>query len=438
MKKSKFRIRKQALCLVLAFVMMAGLLLPVSAAQTEEHVIDPTDPSTWGDAFTPWDQIDHPEPTGRNPETDPLAVIYSSGLGFIRPGDLLASGASGGSYVKFGVGNWSEAYEQFFYTAGANIHVSHNLSYTQRDIKAQLILVGDVELIEAMVVFEDGTRFYPVRDFYADGEVVTINIVNPPANQAREIFFSFRIIRGTDGATASVLFNDQDGSISNIPAWVANLSPYERTRPIGTGYLADYHMINNVGSRVPRIGVVFPTLRSEAPNLNTASNWAHDNINEAFRLGLIPQNLQSNYTANTTRAEFAALAVALYETVTGTEITGRMQFSDTSDINVQKMGYLGVVTGVGGGNFAPNNTLTREQAAVMLARLAYAIGQPLPPSAPTFADNNQISSWAVDGVGQMQASGIMGGVGNNQFSPLGNYTREQSIVTMMRLFDLLD
>ena len=33
----------------------------------------------------------------------------------------------------------------------------------------------------------------------------------------------------------------------------------------------------------------------------------------------------------------------------------------------------------------------------------------------------------------MQASGIMGGVGNNQFNPQGSYTREQSIVTIMRM-----
>jgi len=162
-----------------------------------------------------------------------------------------------------------------------------------------------------------------------------------------------------------------------------------------------------------------PATETAAPNLNTASAWAHDGINQAFELGLIPQSLKNSYTQATTRAEFTALAVALYETITGRVITGRMQFNDTDDINVQKMGYLGVVTGVGGGNFAPNNTLTREQAAVMLARLADVIGQPL-------------------GVGQMQASGIMGGVGDNQFAPQGNYTREQSIVTMLRLFDLLD
>ena len=174
-----------------------------------------------------------------------------------------------------------------------------------------------------------------------------------------------------------------------------------------------------------------------APN-NQPSSWAQEGVSRAIALGLVPSALQTVYTQPTTRAEFAALAVALYEAVTDREIIGRMQFNDTNDINVQKMGYLGVVTGVGNGSFAPNDGLTREQAAVMLARLADAMGQPLPSSVPTFADNVDISSWAVSGVGQMQAAAIMGGVGNNQFSPRGDYTREQSIITILRLFDILN
>jgi len=128
----------------------------------------------------------------------------------------------------------------------------------------------------------------------------------------------------------------------------------------------------------------------------------------------------------------------LYETVTGREITERAQFNDTTDVNVQKMGGLGIVTGIGGGYFAPDRTITRQEAAALLARLAYAIGQPLPASAPTFADNAGIASWAVNRVGQVQAAGIMTGVGNNNFAPNGTYTREQSIVSMLRLFELLD
>ena len=37
-----------------------------------------------------------------------------------------------------------------------------------------------------------------------------------------------------------------------------------------------------------------------------------------------------------------------------------------------------------------------------------------------------------------KAKGICGGVGNNMFSPQGSYTREQSIITLLRLFDLAE
>jgi len=167
------------------------------------------------------------------------------------------------------------------------------------------------------------------------------------------------------------------------------------------------------------------------------SSWAVDQVNAAIDAKLVPQSLQSKYTQATTRAEFCALAVALYETVTGREITGRTTFTDTTDVNVQKMAYLGVVNGIGDNKFGPGNKLTREQAATMLSRLADAIGKPLSMQNPAFSDNANISSWAFDAVGQMQATGIMGGVGNNTFAPKSDYTREQSIITMMRLFNIV-
>lgn len=173
------------------------------------------------------------------------------------------------------------------------------------------------------------------------------------------------------------------------------------------------------------------------PVSDQPSSWAAEQVTAAVAAGIVPQDLQAQYTQAATRAEFCALATALYETATGAEITQRSTFSDTSDPNVEKMAALGVVNGVGNGKFAPDQKLTREQAATMLARLASALGHPLPAQSPTFADTAAISSWAADAVGQMQASGIMGGVGNNAFSPAGDYTREQSILTMLRLFQLV-
>ena len=95
------------------------------------------------------------------------------------------------------------------------------------------------------------------------------------------------------------------------------------------------------------------------------------------------------------------------------------------------------ISGVGNNQFNPNGELTREQAATILVRLADALGQPLPEGTASFADNSSIASWAIEAVGRAKAGGIMDGTGNNQFSPQGAYTREQSIMTAYRLFETM-
>ena len=171
-------------------------------------------------------------------------------------------------------------------------------------------------------------------------------------------------------------------------------------------------------------------------SLNTTSPWARSEMVSAIIKGFVPANLQDNYQNIITRAEFAALAVKFFETVTGTEITERRTFADTNDINVEKAAGIRVVTGIGNNRFNPNGQLTREEAATMLSRLANALEQPLPNHQATFSDAGSVSSWATIAVGQMQASGVMTGSGN-RFSPHGPYTREQSIATILRLFDIV-
>jgi hypothetical protein len=176
-----------------------------------------------------------------------------------------------------------------------------------------------------------------------------------------------------------------------------------------------------------------------AVNLVGASGWATAYISRAFDMGVVPVALQSNYTSSITRAEFASLVVALYESVMGqsVSVSPEIYFIDTTDQNVLKAAHLGVVQGLGDGRFAPDNLLTRQEAAVMLARLANTLGMHIQPTPVTFADNYVIADWAAQAVGQMQSANIMSGVGGNMFEPLGRYTREQSIVTIVRLFDFM-
>ncbi|MCL2577463.1 MAG: S-layer homology domain-containing protein [Defluviitaleaceae bacterium] len=186
--------------------------------------------------------------------------------------------------------------------------------------------------------------------------------------------------------------------------------------------------------RLERPQIDLPVVLTEMP-----SSWAVEQVTAAIRIGLVPQNLQSNFTQAITRAEFATLAVNLYEYFKGT-ITGRSNFTDTNDEAVEKAAFIGIVSGIGNNRFDPNGTLTREQAAVMLTRLAEALvhNPVMMGGFRGFADRSEISSWAIDGVERVVTIGIMSGVGDNRFAPLASYTREQAIATIMRVYDLVN
>ncbi|MDA8065497.1 MAG: IPT/TIG domain-containing protein, partial [Thermaerobacter sp.] len=65
----------------------------------------------------------------------------------------------------------------------------------------------------------------------------------------------------------------------------------------------------------------------------------------------------------------------------------------------------GLVHGVGGGDFAPQEPVTREEAAVLLAKAAGLSG----PGVDSFRDRGRIAPWAVQAVAQDEAAGLIRG-----------------------------
>ena len=55
--------------------------------------------------------------------------------------------------------------------------------------------------------------------------------------------------------------------------------------------------------------------------------------------------------------------------------------------------------------------------------------------ARTFDDGKLISDWARESVSIMNSMKIMEGVSDTEFAPKGNYTVEQAIATMVRLYN---
>ena len=95
----------------------------------------------------------------------------------------------------------------------------------------------------------------------------------------------------------------------------------------------------------------------------------------------------------------------------------------------------GIMNGIGDGKFGPDQPVTREMAATIICNFGNFIGKPLPAGNVNFSDSASVSDWAVDSVGRVQAAGIMSGMGNNLFAPKEYYTREQSIITALKLYN---
>lgn len=195
------------------------------------------------------------------------------------------------------------------------------------------------------------------------------------------------------------------------------------------------------------VGVSMTMLCTTAFAADTPSAWAQASVDTATSWGLLPDGMQERYQDNITREEFAEVLEKICNHYSGGKNTyvfwdnyERVEgnpFTDTDNWSVKQMYCAGIMSGIGDGKFGPDMSLTREQAATMIANLFDFCDKPLTAAAPTFSDAGQISSWAADGVGKVAAAGIMNGMGNNQFAPQGTYTREQSIVTALKTYELL-
>lgn len=189
-------------------------------------------------------------------------------------------------------------------------------------------------------------------------------------------------------------------------------------------------------------------LTSNTSNVPSDSpdTWAIDEVTKAVNNNLVPSYLQNKYKENITRKDFCDLAISLVQSISGKSIDEVMSskglsitenvFSDTTDKNILAAYTLSIVNGKGNGLFDPNGEITRQEAAVMLANTAKALGVDTTSKEAEFADSSSIDSWAKDAVNYVSSSKIMNGTGKG-FEAKENYTRQQAYITIFRLFEAI-
>lgn len=196
-------------------------------------------------------------------------------------------------------------------------------------------------------------------------------------------------------------------------------------------------------SIMPRVSYANPSLEDSG---DAMSLWAVDLIIKAEKADLVPKRLQGKYKDEITREEYCKLTVKLYEFLSNEKnvTPGENPFTDTESSEVLAAYKLEIIQGKGGGAFEPNNSVTREEASVMLYRALQAADQKnsyknvvgvKKTKGYDPADRDEISPWAREAIECLYEMEIISGTDGNRFNPGESTTREEAIVLIMRAYD---
>lgn len=177
------------------------------------------------------------------------------------------------------------------------------------------------------------------------------------------------------------------------------------------------------------VSEVLPVPELEAPifNFNFAGPWENVGENGAFRphetmtraqlVELMDIFLNPN-------AQWTATAELAY-----VDVTGKERYYDT----LCRLTSAGVIQGVPGQAFAGEQPVTRAEFATMLCRMLQLEVPDTAGQIHMFEDAGQTETWAYAYIDALAKTGVMRGVGGGCFAPNRVLTREESAAVISRL-----
>jgi probable HAF family extracellular repeat protein len=103
---------------------------------------------------------------------------------------------------------------------------------------------------------------------------------------------------------------------------------------------------------------------------------------------------------------------------------------------IEQMVAEGITSGCGNGNYCPNSTVTRAQMAVFLLRAKYGAAYSPPAATGTVFTDVPSNGFAAAWIEQLVTEGVTSGCGGGNYCPNNAVTRAQMAVFLQRTFNL--
>lgn len=165
---------------------------------------------------------------------------------------------------------------------------------------------------------------------------------------------------------------------------------------------------------------------------DTAGHWAADAVNRWVDSGLISGYPDGSFKPDQaiSRGEFVVLVDRIFK------FTGKSasKFKDVPEGRyyteaVYKAAASGIVSGDGNGSFRPDSPISREEAAVVIAR-AFALKAKDKNTAAKFSDASGISAWSREAISALAEKSYISGRPGNIFDPRASVTRAEAVVML--------
>ncbi|AMJ41296.1 Listeria/Bacterioides repeat-containing protein [[Clostridium] propionicum DSM 1682] len=179
--------------------------------------------------------------------------------------------------------------------------------------------------------------------------------------------------------------------------------------------------------------------------MDIEDNWAKENIAFVVERGLFSGTSDHTFSPNMTITR--GMFVTVLGRLANADVSNHKHSSFTDvKSNAYYIGYIewarenSIVKGSGNGKFAPDQSISREQMAVIMNNYAKTMNIKLPQvqAENIFADSTKISAYANDAVKQGQILGILSGKNGNLFDPQGTATRAEVSAVLSRFVKLMD
>ncbi|TVY07105.1 S-layer homology domain-containing protein [Paenibacillus cremeus] len=184
---------------------------------------------------------------------------------------------------------------------------------------------------------------------------------------------------------------------------------------------------------------IYTVIQNKRTFDDLSGHWAKADVELLTSKLVVDGASETTFAPNqsVTRAEFASMLVRAL----GLNTVKEGSFKDVAATDwfaeaVNTAAKASLVTGFENNTFRPNDTITREQIAVMIARAAEFAGKKPKEgkdSADKFKDSTTVSSWAKASVSAAVDAKIVNGTTDNTFAPAANATRAEATVMLKRL-----